>query len=93
MQGAEKKPYETFNLGTGTGRSVLELIQEFELVLGKPLPYTLSDRRQGDIEQIWANPSKANKELNWKADTPIREVLKSAWDWERQQIIVQYIDQ
>ena len=77
-------PSEVFNLGTGTGRSVLELIRAFEQVTGKPLPYKIVGRRAGDIEQIWADPSKANRELNWRADTPLQTILQSAWAWEQQ---------
>jgi UDP-glucose 4-epimerase len=83
LQGKEKERYDVFNLGTGKGLSVLELIREFEQVYGKPLPYRIVGRRAGDIEQIWADPSKANRELQWRADTPIQTVLQSAWDWER----------
>lgn len=83
LAGKAKAPYEVFNLGTGRGVSVLELIREFEQVTGKPLPYRIAGRRSGDIEQIWADPSKANTELQWKGDTPIRTVLQSAWDWEQ----------
>jgi UDP-glucose 4-epimerase len=78
----EKEPYEVFNLGSGAGCSVLELIGEFELVTGKPLPYQIVGRRAGDIEQVWADPTKANKKLRWKADTPIGTILQSAWAWE-----------
>jgi UDP-glucose 4-epimerase len=83
LQGSSRLPYEVFNLGTGAGRSVLELISEFEQVTGKALPYKIVERRAGDVEQIWADPSKANRELNWSADTPIQAVLKSAWEWEQ----------
>ena len=83
LQGAEPLPYEVFNLGTGTGRTVLELISEFEQVTGKPLPYKVVGRRAGDIEKIWAEPSKAVRALQWEADTPIREVLASAWAWQQ----------
>ena len=83
LSSMEQKAYEVFNIGTGTGRSVLELIRAFEHVTGKPLPYMIAGRRSGDIEQIWANPSKANRELHWKADTPIEAILKTAWEWEQ----------
>ena len=74
---------EVFNLGTGTGLSVLTLINEFEAATGVKIPYTIVGRREGDIEQVWAAPKKANEVLGWKADTPIREVLLSAWNWEK----------
>jgi len=83
LLGEERPRYEVFNLGTGSGLSVLELIKEFEQVTGKPLPYKIVGRRAGDIEQIWADTYKANKTLQWKANTPIRTVLASAWAWEQ----------
>ncbi len=73
---------EIFNLGTGRGVSVMELIRVFEKVTGKPLNYKIVGRREGDIEQIWANPEKANKVLGWKAETPLEETLASAWKWQ-----------
>ncbi len=74
---------EIFNLGTGTGLSVLELIKVFEKVTQKPLNYQIADRREGDIEQIWANPDKANRVLGWKADTNIEETVANAWKWQQ----------
>ena len=79
----ERDQVEVFNLGTGTGLSVLTLIREFEAATGVKLPYTIVGRREGDIEQVWAEPKKANEVLGWKADTPIRDVLLSAWKWEK----------
>lgn len=79
----DRQQVEVFNLGTGTGLSVLTLINEFEAATGVKIPYTIVDRREGDIEQVWAAPEKANKILGWKADTPIRDVLASAWKWEK----------
>ena len=73
---------EFFNLGTGNGLSVLELIREFEQVTGQALTYQIVGRRSGDIEQIWADTSNANRKLRWKADTPIRTVLATAWEWQ-----------
>ena len=75
--------YEIFNLGTGTGLSVLELVTKFIEVTGVNLPYKFVDRREGDIEKVWANPEKANKVLGWRAETPIEDVLRSAWNWEK----------
>ena len=79
----DREQVEVFNLGTGTGLSVLTLIREFEAATGVKLPYSIVGRREGDIEQVWAAPEKANKILGWKADTPIRDVLASAWKWEK----------
>lgn len=73
---------EVFNLGTGRGLSVLELINEFEAATGVKLPYKIVGRRAGDIVKVWANPERANKVLGWSADTPISEVLASAWKWQ-----------
>lgn len=78
-----REQVEVFNLGTGTGLSVLTLIHEFEAATGVKIPFTIVGRREGDIEKVWAAPKKANEVLGWKADTPIREVLASAWNWEK----------
>lgn len=74
---------ELFNLGTGRGMSVLEVLHAFMQVTGIDVPYQIVGRREGDIEQVWAKPDKANEVLGWKADTPIEEVLLSAWNWEK----------
>jgi UDP-glucose 4-epimerase len=74
---------EYFNLGTGRGLSVLEVISEFEKATGVKVPYKIAPRREGDVEQVWADPSKANKILSWSAETPLDEVMKSAWLWEQ----------
>lgn len=83
LHAQDREQVEVFNLGTGTGLSVLTLIHEFEAATGVKIPYTIVGRREGDIEQVWAAPKKANEVLGWKADTPIREVLASAWKWEK----------
>ncbi len=74
---------EVFNLGTGNGCSVLGLINAFEKATGVKVPYKIGERRQGDIEQIWADPRKANEVLGWKAETPIERTLESAWRWQQ----------
>lgn len=79
----DREQVEIFNLGTGNGLSVLTLIHEFEAATGVKIPYSIVGRREGDIEQVWANPERANRVLGWKAGTPIREVLRSAWNWEK----------
>lgn len=81
-EGSDEK-VEIFNLGTGTGLSVLELIALFEKVSGKPLNYTIVGRREGDIEQIWAQPDKANNVLGWKAEISVEETMASAWRWQQ----------
>ena len=73
---------EIFNLGTGQGVSVLELIHTFEEATGVKLNYRIAERREGDITQVWADPQKANTILGWKAETPLAETLKSAWKWQ-----------
>lgn len=78
-----REQVEVFNLGTGRGLSVFEIIKGFEKATKKRIPYIVVGRREGDIEQVWANPRKANEILGWKADTPIADVLKSAWKWEK----------
>ena len=74
---------EVFNLGTGRGLSVLEIVNDFMRVTGVKIPYEIVGRREGDIEQVWAEPKKANTILGWKADTPVDDVLMSAWKWEK----------
>jgi UDP-glucose 4-epimerase len=74
---------ETFNLGTGTGSSVLEVITAFEKVSGKKLPFKIVDRRDGDITSAYANTDKANNVLGWKAQSTLEESLASAWKWEQ----------
>lgn len=75
-------PVEVFNLGTGNGQSVLELINAFEAATGVKVPYKIGARREGDIEKIWAEPTKANSILGWTATTPIEETMANAWRWQ-----------
>lgn len=75
-------PVEIFNLGTGNGQSVLELINAFEAATGVKVPYKIGARREGDIEKIWAEPTKANRILGWTATTPIEETMANAWRWQ-----------
>lgn len=75
--------YDVFNIGTGKGASVLELIQTFEQATGIPLPYTIGPRRPGDIEQIYANVDKATKVLGWQAKRSLAESLSDAWRWQQ----------
>ncbi|MGB4292614.1 MAG: UDP-glucose 4-epimerase GalE [Bacteroidales bacterium] len=81
--GSNKKDYEIFNLGTGKGVSVLEIINTFEKVTGIKLKYRITGRRAGDIEKIWADATLANKELGWKTEYSLGDALKSAWEWEK----------
>lgn len=73
---------EIFNLGTGRGLSVLELINSFERATGVKVPYHIGARREGDIEKIWAEPTKANTVLGWTAEVPIDETMRNAWRWQ-----------
>ena len=83
LSGTALDQVEVFNLGTGRGLSVLEILNTFMQVTGVNVPYQIVGRREGDIEQVWAKPDKANNVLGWKADTPIEQVLQSAWKWEQ----------
>ncbi|MBQ6227999.1 MAG: UDP-glucose 4-epimerase GalE [Prevotella sp.] len=76
-------PVEIFNIGTGRGLSTLEVVEGFEKATGVKLNWEYAPRREGDIEKVWGNVDKANKVLGWKADTPIADVLASAWKWQK----------
>jgi UDP-glucose 4-epimerase len=83
LQEKTSAPVETFNIGTGRGLSVLEMVHIFQKVTGVALPYHIVARREGDIEQVWANPQKANTVLGWVAKETIEDTLLSAWRWEQ----------
>ena len=83
MEDKTDEPVEIYNIGTGRGTSVLELINAFEKATGVKLNYQIVGRRAGDIEKVWGNVDKANRVLGWKADTPTDEVLRSAWRWQQ----------
>lgn len=78
-----KQNFETFNLGTGVGVSVLEIVNSFEKSTGQKLNYKIVGRRDGDVEQVWADTKYANEELGWKAEKTLEETLISAWSWEK----------
>lgn len=80
--GAQKQNVEVFNIGTGKGTSVFEVIRTFEDVTGVKLNYKVGPRREGDIEKVWADASYANNELGWRAEKNLRETLASAWKWQ-----------
>lgn len=82
LEDKQKESVEVFNIGTGRGLSVLELINAFEKSTGVKLNYQIVGRRVGDIVKVWADPTLANTELGWKADTPIEDTLRSAWNWQ-----------
>lgn len=75
--------WRVYNIGTGRGLSVLELVRVFTDATGIDLKYEISGRRAGDIEQLWADTSKARAELGWSADSPLDQVLLSAWRWQQ----------
>ena len=82
MEQKQDEKVEIFNIGTGRGLSVLELIHAFEESTGVKLNYQIVGRRAGDIEQVWANPERANKVLGWTAESSIEDTLRSAWAWQ-----------
>ena len=77
------EPVEIFNLGTGRGVSVMELINAFQAANDLKLPYRIAPRRAGDIEKVWANPTRANNVLGWTAEIPLEETMRSAWKWQQ----------
>ena len=78
-----KMNYEIFNLGTGQGVSVFEMIASFEKVAGMQLKHKIVERRPGDIEQVWADTHLANDILGWKAEYSIDDAIRTAWNWEK----------
>ena len=82
LKGKETAFYDVFNLGTGTGISVLEVIKTFEEVNNLKLNYEIGPRRSGDVEKIYGDVEKASKILNWKTEKSLEESLKDAWTWE-----------
>lgn len=82
LEQKQEEKVEVFNIGTGRGLSVLELIHAFEESTGVKLNYQIVGRRAGDIEQVWANPERANNVLGWKAESTIEDTLRSAWAWQ-----------
>ncbi len=83
LKGNSEGNYEVFNVGTGKGSSVLEVIESFERVSGRSLNYKITDRRPGDVIQAYADTKRANEVLGWKAMSSLDDAMKSAWDWER----------
>ena len=79
----DSEQLEVFNVGTGNGLSTKQVVDAFEKATGVKLNWAYAPRRAGDIEQVWANPEKANKVLGWKAETPLEDIMKSAWKWQQ----------
>ena len=85
LEKLEKTPgLKVYNLGTGRGYSVLELIQTFEEASGKHLPYEIAPRRSGDVAACYADPSRAEAELGWRAECGLKEMCRDAWAWQKQ---------
>ena len=82
-----KESFEFFNIGTGKGTSVLEVIKAFEKVNNLKLNYKIVDRREGDVMTCYADTTIANKELNWKTEISLEEALESAWKWQQKQSV------
>jgi len=83
LMGRNKEKTEIFNLGTGNGYSVMEIINSFEKMSGIKLKYRIMERRSGDVEKVWADTKLANSELGWKAEKSLDEMTLSAWNWEK----------
>jgi UDP-glucose 4-epimerase len=83
IESKNKKEYEYFNLGTGRGNTVLEVINAFERATGVKISYRIVGRRAGDVEKVYADTSYANRELGWKAEKSLEETLLSAWNFEK----------
>lgn len=80
---SEDSKIDIYNLGTGKGSSVLEVVKAFETANNVEVPYKICDRREGDITVAYANANKAEKELNWKAETSLEEALRTTWEWQK----------
>lgn len=83
LNAEQKTNYEVFNLGTGKGNTVLEVIASFEKISGQKLNYKIVDRRPGDIVEAFADTTKANEILGWQADSSLDDAMRSAWEWEK----------
>jgi len=80
---SDKATIDIYNLGTGKGSSVLEVVKAFETANNVEVPYKICDRREGDITIAYANPNKAEQELNWKSETSLEEALRTTWEWQK----------
>jgi UDP-glucose 4-epimerase len=77
------KGYDVFNIGTGQGTTVLQIIHAFESTTGVKLNYSIGPRREGDVEQVWGDATKSTKKLGWTAELGIGDMMQSAWEWEK----------
>ena len=83
IKNQQEKPFEIFNLGTGNGFSVLDIINSFEEVTNSKLNYEITDRRAGDVQKLFASIDLVKNKLGWKPSKYLNEMIKSSWDWER----------
>ncbi len=83
LENKQQSNFEMFNIGTGKGSSVLEVVNTFEKATGEKLNYKIVERREGDVVSIYADTTKANEVLGWKAEKTLEESLSSAWNWEK----------
>ncbi len=83
LEDQQKSNFEIFNLGTGQGKSVLEVIESFERMSGQKLPQKITDRRDGDVEQMYSSTERASNDLGWNSKLGLDEMTSSAWEWEK----------
>jgi len=84
LENQAQERYEVFNIGTGNGYSVLDVINTFEKVNGLPVPHRIGERRDGDVIQVWADTSRVNSVLGWKTQRGLEDMLRDAWRWQQQ---------
>lgn len=82
-EGKSESNFEVFNIGTGKGTTVLEIVQAFEKSTGEKLNYEIGPRRSGDVEQVYGDVTKSSQQLGWKAELNIEDMMRSAWEWEK----------
>jgi UDP-glucose 4-epimerase len=83
MEQPDFKGYDVFNIGTGQGTTVLQIIHAFESATGVKLNYSIGPRREGDVEQVWGDVTKSTQKLGWTAELGIGDMMQSAWEWEK----------
>jgi UDP-glucose 4-epimerase len=84
LEALERPGVQTYNLGTGKGFSVLEVVRAFEAVSGRTIPFHFAPRREGDLPAFWADAEKAERELDWRAERGLEEMMRDAWRWQSQ---------
>ena len=83
LKALENEGVRVYNLGTGKGYSVLEIVKAFSEASGVEIPYVIAPRRPGDIAACWSDPAKAERELGWRAELGIREMCRDSWNWQK----------